>query len=65
MPQHPYFFKDIVLYDTDTGYMDFLFESSIDTLYFRVFSELAICGDSLSVNALVIKADNKTASCND
>ena len=38
-----------MLYD-DTGYMDFLFESSIDTLYFRVFSELAIWGDSLSVN---------------
>ena len=54
-----------MLYDTDTGYMNFLFESSIDTLYFRVFSELAIWGDSLSVNAHMIKADNKTASCND
>ena len=31
-----------MLYDTDTGYMNFLFESSVDTLYFRVFSELAI-----------------------
>ena len=39
-----------MLYDTDTGYMNFLFESSVDTLYFRVFSELAIWGDSLSVN---------------